>query len=215
MVDADLGGALAVAIHAPIALLHAVGVPGDLDVDEPRTVVLQVDALRGGIGGEQNPHRRDLGAGLEGRLNPFALVRRHPAVEAQQALAAAQPGVGQHLEQPALRVAILGEDDHPLGRPLAVGGEELRLQPADEFMGLLVGAATRIFRPRSQRIEQRALLGRQGAEQAGRGVERVVERRVRRLVIAELLIGLIELGAQGGDGRAGRAAPVFAGGLQR
>ena len=64
--DVDCPRLLAVAVDAAVALLHHVRVPGDLDVDELRAVVLEVDALAGGVGGEQDA---DLGAFL-GRVRP-------------------------------------------------------------------------------------------------------------------------------------------------
>ena len=51
---------LAVAVDAPIPLLQPVWVPGNLVVNQPVTVALQVDALRGGIGGQQNAHVADV-----------------------------------------------------------------------------------------------------------------------------------------------------------
>ena len=127
MEDLHGGGALPVAVNPPVALLHAIGVPGDFAVDEPRTVVLEVNALGGRVGRQQNPHGGNRRTGLERRLNPLALVGGHPTVKAQHALATAKPRVGQHLEQPALGVPILGEDEHPRLRPRAFRGEQLRL----------------------------------------------------------------------------------------
>src|ERR1700686_2912118 len=46
--------ALAVPIDAAVALLHAVGVPGDLIVDEAMAVALEVDTFAGGVGGEED-----------------------------------------------------------------------------------------------------------------------------------------------------------------
>ena len=45
---------LPVAIDAAVALLHHVRIPRNLDVDEVVAVVLEVDALGGGIGREQD-----------------------------------------------------------------------------------------------------------------------------------------------------------------
>ncbi len=56
--DVDLITLLAVPVDAAVALLHHVRVPGDLDVDQVRAVVLEVDALAGGVGGEEDPPRR-------------------------------------------------------------------------------------------------------------------------------------------------------------
>ena len=56
---ADLGRlGLAVTVDAADALLEPVGVERDVEVDQSVAVVLQVDALAGGVGGEQDPHLR-------------------------------------------------------------------------------------------------------------------------------------------------------------
>jgi hypothetical protein len=57
MVDVNLIGFLSMSIHAAIALLHSVRVPGDLEMYQFGAVVLQVDAFRGGIGGEQDANK--------------------------------------------------------------------------------------------------------------------------------------------------------------
>ena len=55
----DLGCmGLAVAVDAADALLEPVRVERDVEVDQPVAVVLQVDALAGGVGGQQDPNRR-------------------------------------------------------------------------------------------------------------------------------------------------------------
>lgn len=46
--------ALSVAVDTPVALLHHIGVVGNLQVDEPIAVVLQVDAFRRRVGSEQD-----------------------------------------------------------------------------------------------------------------------------------------------------------------
>ena len=139
VVDMHLVGLLTVAIHAAIALLHAVGVPGNLEVDQAGAVVLQVDAFGGGIGGEQDAHRGFLGVGLEGGLDRFALVVRHAAVDHHQPAVRGEALAGQQVEQPFLGGAVFGEDDDALFVPLAAGAQGL-FQPVDEGLGLAVGA---------------------------------------------------------------------------
>src|SRR3990167_9995660 len=51
MIDEDFLGLLAVPVNAAVPLLHAVGVPGDLVMDQPAAVVLEVDTFRGGVRG--------------------------------------------------------------------------------------------------------------------------------------------------------------------
>lgn len=68
--------ALAVAVDTPVTLLHHVGVVGNLQVDEPIAVVLQVDAFGGRVGGEQDAHGRILRRSLERRFDGFAFFLR-------------------------------------------------------------------------------------------------------------------------------------------
>src|SRR3974390_2970649 len=49
VIDIDLGGALAVTVNTPVALLQAIRIPGDLVVNEAAAMVLQVNALGGSI----------------------------------------------------------------------------------------------------------------------------------------------------------------------
>ena len=76
-------------------------------------VVLQVDALAGRVGGEQDPDRRLVGRRLEQLLDPVPLVEVHAAVEYRDLVAATVATGHQLLVQPALCVAVLGEHDHP------------------------------------------------------------------------------------------------------
>src|SRR5208337_5315476 len=62
---------LAMAVDTAVALFEAVWVPGDLEVDHPAAVVLEVDALGGGIGGQKNADGTVLRVGLKGRLDPL------------------------------------------------------------------------------------------------------------------------------------------------
>ncbi|MNT72184.1 hypothetical protein D3C72_2107620 [compost metagenome] len=49
--------ALTMPVDTTVTLLHHVGVVGDLQMDEAVTVVLQVDTLGRGIGGQQDANR--------------------------------------------------------------------------------------------------------------------------------------------------------------
>ena len=49
--------ALTVPVDTAVALLHHIGVVGDLQMDEAVTVILQVDTFGRGIGGQQDAHR--------------------------------------------------------------------------------------------------------------------------------------------------------------
>jgi hypothetical protein len=54
---ADLFRVLERAVDAVVPLLHARGVPGDVEVEEVRAVGLEVDALARGVGREEDPRR--------------------------------------------------------------------------------------------------------------------------------------------------------------
>ena len=117
---ADLG--LADAVDAAEALLEAVGVPGQVVVDH-QVGALEVDALAGGVGGQQDLH---LGIVPEGFLRLHALLAAHAAVDRHDGLRAAEERRDAAL-QVVQRVAVLGEDDQLLARrgsamgPVAVG----------------------------------------------------------------------------------------------
>ena len=99
---------LAVAIDTPVALLHHIGVVGNLQMDEPVAVVLQVDAFGRRIGGEQDAHRRILRRGLECRLDGFALFLGEGAMQQTETLAA-EAVAGEDLMHPLMRGAVFGE----------------------------------------------------------------------------------------------------------
>jgi hypothetical protein len=163
VVDVHAGGALAVAVDAAGALLHAAGVPGDLVVDEAGAVVLEVDALGRGVGGEEDARPGDLGTGLEGGLDGLALIGGHAAVEREQAIVGGETLGREQAEQPVLGGAVLGEDDDALGRggdavgPGAVRAEGAA-QPVDEGARLAVGAAAGALGPGLELVEQGAAL---------------------------------------------------------
>ena len=153
---------LTVPVHAPVALFHAVGVPRDFKMHQPVAVILQVNAFRCSIGRQQDAHRALVGAGLESRLDLFALFIIHPTVKRQKPLALGQAFGGQQGLQPVLRGAILGKDDHPLVRPLSacprrVAGFHNRLQPLDKRLGLAVADLRCPLRP-GLHLAQKALL---------------------------------------------------------
>ena len=63
---------LAVAVDAADALLEPVRVERDVEVDQSVAVVLEVDALAGGVGGEQDPHGRLGGVLVESGTDQLA-----------------------------------------------------------------------------------------------------------------------------------------------
>src|SRR4051794_41308938 len=81
VMDQYLAGGLAVTIDAAVALLEAVGVPRNLRVDEAMAALLQGDALRGGIGGQQDPDRIQGRICLPARLDRLAVLFAGRAVQ--------------------------------------------------------------------------------------------------------------------------------------
>ena len=158
VMDMHLVRLLAVAIHPAVALLHAVGVPGNLEVDQLGTVVLQVDAFGGGIGGEQDADRGFLGVGLEGGLDRLALIVGHAAVDHLQPAVLGEAFAGQQVEQPFLGGAVFGEDDDALVVPLAAGAQGL-LEPVDQGLGLAVGALAGLGGVFAELLEQGLFFG--------------------------------------------------------
>lgn len=134
--DLHLAG-LTDAVDAPDALLEAVGVEGDVVVDDPVAVVLQVDALAGGVGGQEDAQRVAAGMGLEGVLDALPAVVVRAAVDDADALASQAPGEEDGL-QPVEGGDVLGEDDHPLVVPLPAGPAYL-FQFGHQGQGLAVG----------------------------------------------------------------------------
>ena len=82
---------LAVPVDPADALFEPVGVERDVVVDDPVAVPLQVDALAGGVGGEQDPHRVAVGVGLERGLEVLALVLVHAAEQQAEPVPAQAP----------------------------------------------------------------------------------------------------------------------------
>jgi hypothetical protein len=98
-------------------------------------MVLKVDALRSGVGCDQDADGRDVGVGLEGGFHALALVRIHPAVEGEQPIATGQPLCGEQALEPVLRGPVLGEHDDSLARPPTIGAHD-RVQGAEQLGGL-------------------------------------------------------------------------------
>ena len=76
VVAADLGGGLELAVDAAVALLDAARVPGQVEVEEVGAVRLEVEALAGGVGGEQDAQRVLRRVGVEAALDLLAPRRR-------------------------------------------------------------------------------------------------------------------------------------------
>ena len=112
---ADLG--LADAVDTAEALLEAVGVPGQVVVDH-EVGALEVDALAGGVGGEEDAH---LGVVAEGLFGGAALLAAQAAVDGDDGLFASE-AAGDAGMQIVEGIAVFGEDDQfLLGRGHGVG----------------------------------------------------------------------------------------------
>jgi hypothetical protein len=93
-------------VHPAEALLDAVGVPGKVVVDDEMSA-LEVDALSGGVGGDQHQAGRILGEGL---LDDAALLSSHAAVDGHHGFGTTEKPL-QTCKDVAQRVAVLGEHE--------------------------------------------------------------------------------------------------------
>ena len=194
MVDLDFIGTLAVSVDAAVALLHAVRVPWDLVVDEPGAVVLQVDALGGRVGGEEDAHGALLRIVLEGRLHRLALLGVHAAVEERHALAP-EPFVGEAFLQPLLGRPVLGEDDDAGVGPGTTGADG-RLQPVEEHPRLGVWPNRGALSPLAHLAEQPGFLVGRVMKQPGRAVDRATGSLLGLVVVGVLLVEVGDLAPQ-------------------
>ena len=113
---------LAVAVDSADALLEPVRVERDVEVDEPVAVVLEVDALAGGVGGEKDPHGRLGGILVESGTDQFAGLGIRAALDDLDAFILITL-LAKDVAEPAQSVDVLGEDDEALVVPIAVGTE--------------------------------------------------------------------------------------------
>ena len=79
VVAVDLGAGLELAVDPAVALLHPARVPGDVDVEEVVAMRLEVQALAGRVGGDQDADGVELRVGVEGPLDLLALGLRASA----------------------------------------------------------------------------------------------------------------------------------------
>ena len=136
MPDVDFLFLLTVAVDPAVALLHDVGIPWNLDMDQVIAVILEVDSFRSGIGRQQDSDRRHVRMCLEGRLDRFALVGPHASMENHQPVAAVSVG-GQNLMEPDMGGSILREKNHPLVVP-APAGLQMCVEPVEDGFRLRV-----------------------------------------------------------------------------
>ena len=128
---------LAVAVDAADPLFEPVRVERDVVVDQAVAVALQVDALAGGVGGQQDADRVLGRVGLERQPQLLALVAGDAAVQLRD-VRGVHALLTQQRGKPALRVAVLGEHDHALVRPVPVRPADTP-EVGDQLAGLRVG----------------------------------------------------------------------------
>lgn len=142
-------------------------------------MALQRDALRGGVGGQQHPHRELRRRLLPLALDPLPLLRAGRAIK-QLHPPPGDPAGGETLLQVALRGSVLRKDDHAL-ITVGAGGADVLLYPIQQPRRARILADRGRLGPGEHLIENRQLL-RGGA--AGLGRRRGVDRLPRRLTDA-------------------------------
>src|SRR5258708_40012370 len=91
---------LTVAIHPTVALLHTIRVPRDLVMDQLAKMILQVEALRGGISRKQDPNWGVRRICLESGFDPLAVVELHSAIHGHESLSARELLRSQEIMKP-------------------------------------------------------------------------------------------------------------------
>ena len=81
VVATDHVSRLQLAVDAAVALLDAARVPRQIEVEEVRTVSLEIEAFAGGIGGEQDAQRVLCWIGVEPTLNLLTATPSRQAVD--------------------------------------------------------------------------------------------------------------------------------------
>jgi hypothetical protein len=119
MPDQNFVMLLAVSIDPTVALLHDIGIVGDLNVDQAIAVVLQINSFRRGVGGEQDADIGILRIRLECGFDLFPLFLIHAAMNDAETVSAVSVR-SEDLLKPLMRRAVLGEKDDAAVVPLAV-----------------------------------------------------------------------------------------------
>ena len=191
---ADFG--LADAMDAAKTLFEPVGVPGQVVIDH-QVGALEIDALAGGVGGQQHPHTRIV---LEGFLNLQALLAADAAVDDDDGVRAAEEA-GDAVVQIIERVAVLGEDDQLLMRRGLRRRDRAGAMGCEGFRGAI---GPRQARRGEDFAEQAGEFGPLGIGAAAAHGERLGFERLERF----------DLAAQFGDGarRGGLVEDVLLGG---
>ena len=204
--------ALAVAVDAAGSLLELVGVEGDVVVDQPVAVVLEVDALP--AASVASRMRSWCSAGSAWKPGGSAPGRRCPCRRRGVRSGRRRSPGSQELFEPVEGVAVFGEDHDALVRPMAAGfaglGEE-----GEEAGGLRVRLGSVFDGPVADRGEGFAF-GRVQALLVARGATQGLVLVVEELVVVEdggFVVVLVEvLGHVVAErGRLGRERPGIGG----
>ncbi len=169
VVAEDAIGRLTVAVNAPVALLHLVGVPRDLVVDEIAAVLLEVQALGGGVGAEQDAHGGLIGRRLKGLVDRLAVGHRHAAGHNIHPVGPA--ALLKEAAQVVERVEILRKDEEALAIP-SVAIAQVLLDPVEQGLGLGVSSLAKPVGDGDQFVEPRAFIGGEAAEETGSLLQR-------------------------------------------
>jgi hypothetical protein len=167
VVTVDDGSALELAVDTAVALLHAGGVPGDVEVKEVGAVVLEVDALAGRVGGDEDAERRGARILVEGVLDLLAGVLVEAAVEGADAVldvAQASEGLGELAEQVILGGRVLGEEEDAAVTPALPFVEEVLPDPAEEELDPRVREVACVLGDAGHLVEELELLRGDGAD---------------------------------------------------
>jgi hypothetical protein len=210
------------AVDAAVALLHAGGVPGDVEVEEVGAGALEVDALAGGVGGEQDADWGSSAGPLKARwtssrassgMAPWSSrIRSSPRSVRSKA-------VLEQLAEVALGVEGFGEDEdaavapgsggRPQGRRRSSRGAHVAADPGDEREDAGVGEAAAGGGFAEHGVEQVAGERRRAGRARGCRPDRVVGfgegrrrwgRARRRSRSSGRRGGQLGLGEQGGEG---------------
>ena len=117
VVAAYLRRRLKLAVDAPVALLDAARIPGQVEVEEIGAMRLEVQSLAGRVGGDEDAKGVARRVGIEAALDLFPPCPDGLPVDGLDALfgeVAARDGLFEHLAQVALGTDhVLREDEHP------------------------------------------------------------------------------------------------------
>ena len=175
VVAIDLAGRLQLAVDPAVALLDAARVPGQVEMEEVGAVGLKVEALAGGIRGDEDAQGILHGVGIEAALDLFAPRTAGQTVDDLDTFfrpVRVFDGLFEHVPEMALRpLAVLREDEHaarvPTRRGASRGSPPERRQrralvlanPVDEPAGLGIGQVPALVRNLLHPLDEPLLAG--------------------------------------------------------